>query len=615
MNSHYHPPSNSKNQNANSGASSINKEITTTSAAAGLVAGLGSATTNSGMATELPRDLLAEKSLLGCLLIDGSAFDDIASLALKKEDFYHPHYRIVFEGILDLVAAQRPVDYVTLCSRLADTGKLDNLGSDGDLKGPAFILNLSEEQASTANVFHYAKAVKEKSILRNIIRTASKVVSDAFTYAGDSRHFISKVEASFFKITQEIRSGGVKKLSNCLLENLAELESGKFHPGELSGLSTGFTHLDSILLGMQAGQLIITAARPGMGKTSLALNIALNCTKKSGLPVVIFSLEMLAHELGLRILSMTSHIEFKKLRTKNLKEGDVKRIGNSIQSMASYPIFIIDDGNVTILDVQSECRKIKTEYGMGLVVVDYVQLLRSHTDNPSREQQISEISRGLKLLAKELECPVMALSQLNRGVESRVDKRPLISDLRESGALEQDADIVLLIYRDEFYFPETTKERGIAEIIVGKNRAGETGTVKVAFKGEFTSFANITPDAYSDLPDNNQMDDMDFDPGYGGPRGGSFGGGGLPTNNPPGYGPRNSPGMQTSFPNMSNSTPNFRPNSSQYSNNSLNSSRSSGNKSGVSSNRVNNFNGERPSSEHPLNERPLNDDDYGPEFF
>ncbi|MBF0313000.1 MAG: replicative DNA helicase [Oligoflexia bacterium] len=448
---------------------------------------------------ELPHDLLAEKSLIGCLMIDNDAYNDIVDLSLKREDFYNPQYRVVFECIQDLVLANRPVDYVTVCSRLSDLGKMETLGQE-ELRGQAFILNLIEEQASSANIYHYAKTVKDKAILRSVIKTANKVVSAASSFSGnDCRSFISDVEADFFKITQDIRSSGIKKLSACLTENLQDLESGQRHLGEISGLSTGFDKLDSFLLGLQPGQLIILAARPAMGKTALAINVAVNAVKRSGLPAMIYSLEMMSSELSLRILSSNAQVEFKKLRSKNLNENELKKIGRTIQQISSLPIFITDDGNATVLDIQSECRKIKAEYGLGIVVVDYVQLLRPHTKNPSREQQIAEISRHLKMLAKELACPVIALSQLNRGVEARVDKRPLVSDLRESGSLEQDADVVLLIYRDDFYFPDTSKEKGVAEVIIGKNRSGESGTVKLAFHGPYTTFAPLAHDPYADM--------------------------------------------------------------------------------------------------------------------
>jgi replicative DNA helicase len=441
-------------------------------------------------AIDLPHDLLSEKSLLGCLLVDGGAFDEIVSLSLQRGDFYHPQYGTIFECIQDLVNSRSPIDFVTLCSKLSDLGKLESLG-DSENKGQSFILTLIEDQASAANIVHYAQIVKNKSVLRELVRTADKISSEGKEYSGDVTEFISKVESRFFKLTQDVRGGGMKKLSACLLDNLKELEDQDRRPGELSGISTGYDNLDARLLGMQAGQLIIVAARPGMGKTAFGLNVAINSVKRSGLPVAIFSLEMLSNELSMRILSSEAKVDSKRLRTKSLRDTELKSIGSAIQRLANYHIYINDDGGVTILDIQSECRKIKAENSLGLVVVDYVQLMRSHTGNPSREQQISEISRGLKGLAKELECPIIALSQLNRGVESRTDKRPNVSDLRESGALEQDADVVMLIYRDDFYFPDTSKDKGMAEIIVGKNRAGETGTVRLAWKGSYTTFVEL----------------------------------------------------------------------------------------------------------------------------
>ncbi|MBF0359608.1 MAG: replicative DNA helicase [Oligoflexia bacterium] len=451
---------------------------------------------------ELPHDLLAEKSLLGCLLIDSNAHDEINDLNLKTDDFFHPQYKVVFDSIMDLIHLSMPVDYVTLCTRLSDKGKLETLGEE-ELKGQAFILNIHEEQASSANIYYYAKTVKEKAILRNIIKVSQKIVQESYSFSGDTKDFLSKVESNFFKITQEIKTGSMKKLSACLIDNLTDLENNDRKLGELVGLSTGFDHLDAKLLGLQAGQLIIVAARPGMGKTSLALNIAMNSIEHSKLPVAIFSLEMLASELSLRILSSYAKIDSKKLRTKNLYDNELKQLGATVQTLANYPIYINDDGGTTIFDIQSECRKIKAEHGLGIVIVDYVQLMKPHSATTFREQQIAEISRGLKVLSKELECPVMALSQLNRGVESRTDKRPTLSDLRESGALEQDADVVLLVYRDDCYYPDSSREKGIAEIIIGKNRSGEAGVVKLGWKGSYTSFVNLAPQEYDELTNNN----------------------------------------------------------------------------------------------------------------
>jgi replicative DNA helicase len=434
---------------------------------------------------ELPHDLLAEKSLIGCLLIDGESFDDIADLSMAKGDFYHPQYGIIFDSIRDLIIDRKPVDFVTVSSKLSETGQLEAIG------GQSFVLEIIEDQASSANVYHYAKVVKDNSSLRNIVRTAMRVAERGMDYQGKVEDFISEVEASFFQLTNDAKSTGMTKLNECLKNNLRELEDTSRTAGEISGLPTGYKKLDEMLLGMQPGQLIILAARPAMGKTSLALNMALHACEVTKLPIAIFSLEMVSNDLSMRLLSGKAKVDSKRIRTKNFLDTDLRGISSAVQSLSTLPIFINDSGDTTILDIQSQCRKIKSESGLGMVVIDYLQLMQSHTKNPSREQQISEISRGLKSMAKELECPVLALSQLNRGVESRTDKRPMVSDLRESGSIEQDADIVMMIYRDEVYNPDT-KHPGIAEIIVNKNRSGETGTARTTFVGAYTSFEELS---------------------------------------------------------------------------------------------------------------------------
>jgi len=434
---------------------------------------------------ELPHDLIAEKSLVGCLIVDGEAFDGIIDINLCKQDFYHPKYGILFDCIKDLSESNRPIDFVTICSRLTEIGKLDEVGGD------TFVHEIIEDQASAANIYHYGKVVKDKSNLREMVRTAMRIADMGMNYSGDVDDFIQTVEASFFKLTNSAKSGGMNRLVDCLKQNLKDLEDNSRAPGELSGLSTGYPRLDELLLGMQAGQLIVLAARPGMGKTSLALNVATRACKMSRLPVAVFSLEMLGKELSMRLLSSEAKVDSRRLRTKDFFEQDLRNIANAVRELSTLPIYINDHGGTTVLDIQSYCRKIKAESGLGLVIIDYLQLLRSHSNNPSREQQISEMSRALKGMAKELGCPVMALSQLNRSVESRPDKRPNTADLRESGAIEQDADIVMLVYRDDFYNKDS-KEPGIAEIIVAKNRSGETGTAKLSWIGAHTSFENLT---------------------------------------------------------------------------------------------------------------------------
>ena len=433
---------------------------------------------------ELPHDLLAEKALVGCLIIDGSVFDEISNLKIEAAQFYDPRYGMVFDVIADLSLANRAIDFVTVCNKLKDKGKLEEVG------GESFVSSLTEDQASSANVYEYAKIVKDKSSMREIIKTAQRVVQMGLTYTGAAEDFIQDVESSFFKLTNEAKTGGMVKINATLRENLKELEDNTRLMGEISGLSTGYSRLDELLLGMQPGQLIVLAARPAMGKTSLALNVAVSSCIQSGLPVAIFSLEMLATELSMRLLTGRAKVDSKRVRKKAFLDTDLRSIAKATQELSALPIFINDSGNTTILDIQSQCRKIKADQGLGLIVIDYLQLMGSTNKSLQREQQIAEISRGLKTMAKELGCPVIALSQLNRGVESRPNKRPSTADLRESGAIEQDADIVMFVYRDEVYYPDT-KEPGVAEIIIGKNRAGEIGTAKLAWVGAYTSFENL----------------------------------------------------------------------------------------------------------------------------
>ena len=434
---------------------------------------------------DLPHDLISEKALLGCLLTDGQSFDQISDLRLEGRDFYSPKHGIVYEAVSELSLENSAVDYIALQSRLGDKGKLESIG------GVSFLIDLVEEQASTANIYHYGKTIKEKSKMRDMIRAGMRVADLGRSYNGKVEDFVDEVEGLFFNLTGQAKSGKMVQLKTCLLDSLKDLEEVG-NVGEATGLTTGYPQLDKYFLGMRPGQLIVLAARPGMGKTSLALNIAVNVCEQAKKPVAVFSLEMLDKELSMRLLSSKAKIDSKKIRTKNYTAEELKLMGEAIQELSSYPIFINDSGDTTVVDIQSQCRKLLSEYGLGLVVVDYLQLMSSPNKYASREQQIAEMSRSLKLMARELECPVLAMSQLNRAVESRPNKRPNTSDLRESGAIEQDADIVAFVYRDELYNPDTP-EPGVAEIIVGKNRNGETGVAKLAWLGPYTSFENLSP--------------------------------------------------------------------------------------------------------------------------
>ncbi len=435
-------------------------------------------------ARALPNDTLSEKSLLSCLLLDSLSFDEISDLKLEGKDFYDPKYGIVYDAIKDMVYSNNPVDYVTICSHLQDHNRLEGIG------GQSFILDITEDQVSSANLRHYAKTVKDKASLRELVRQARKVADKGATFSGNAQDFIQEVEATFFGLTNEAKQGSMIKLNECLKENIKEIEDTSRKAGQVQGIPTGYGAVDKLVLGMQPGQLIILAARPAMGKTALALNFAQNVCEMTKMPVALFSLEMMAKELSMRLLTQRAKIDSKRIRTKEFLETDLRKIGQGIQQLADLPIYINDNAGTSLLDIQSACRKIKASEGLGLVVIDYLQLMSSHNKTLSREQQISEISRGLKNMAKELECPVIALSQLNRSVESRPNKRPMISDLRESGSIEQDADIIMFVYRDEYYNPDT-KDQGLAEIILGKNRGGEVGTAKLTFVGAHTSFENV----------------------------------------------------------------------------------------------------------------------------
>lgn len=437
------------------------------------------------IAQELPHDFAAEKAVLGSLLIDNRSFDEISDLNLRAEDFYHPQYGMIFEAMRELHVGSSPFDMVTVSSRLNDSGRLEKVG------GQSALVALAEDIPSAANVAAYAKLVKQKAVLREVVRTASRVVQTGTNFVGDVQDFLGEVEASFFKLTSQGKQNRLYSLRESLQEGLKNLERMDRVKGEISGLSTGFKSVDAKLLGLQPGQLIVIAARPGVGKTSLVLNWATNAAKMATTgAVAIYSMEMLTAELSLRILSAESNIDSRKLRTKDFGPHDMKNMLTAVNELSRLPIVINDSGATTLIDIRSQCRRLKAEQGLSLIIIDYLQLMQPHVRKQSREQEISEISRGLKELAKELGVPIIALSQLNRSSEARTDKRPQLSDLRESGAIEQDADIVLLIHRPDMGDPNSPK-KGLATVIVAKNRAGEPGDVDLAWIGSQTKFAEL----------------------------------------------------------------------------------------------------------------------------
>jgi replicative DNA helicase len=433
---------------------------------------------------ELPHDLGAEKALLGCLLIDNSSFDEISDINLEATDFYHPQYGVIFQSIKDLYMEGMPFDIVTVSSKLNDHGKLERVG------GQNALVTICDEVGSAANVEYYARLIKEKSMLREVVRTATRVAQTGTGFTGDVADFLQEVEASFFKLTAQTKNNKMIPLKQALYENLKELEKPARAKGEIMGVSTGFQSIDRQLLGLQPGQLVLIAARPGMGKTALALNWAVAAAKQTNMAVAVFSYEMMYAELSMRLLASEACIDSRKLKTKEFNEIDLRSISNAIQKLSNLKLYINDSGSTNLMDIRSYCRKLKAEQGLAMIIVDYLQIMPMHVKKQNREQEIAELSRGFKMLANELEIPVVALSQLNRTAASRTDRRPQLQDLRESGSLEQDANIVCLIHREDYYDPQTPK-KGIAEVIIAKNRNGEPGTVELSWIGSQTKFADI----------------------------------------------------------------------------------------------------------------------------
>lgn len=433
---------------------------------------------------ELPHDLGAEKALLGCLLIDNQSFDEISDINLTKDDFYHPQYSIIFESLRDLHLESQPIDIVTVSSKLNDHGKLEKIG------GQTALINICDEIGSSANVEHYAKLIKQKAVLRDVVRTATRVMQTGTNFSGDVEAFLADVEASFFKLTAQSKNNKMISLKEALYENLKELERPARAKGEVTGVTTGFNSIDARLLGLQPGQLIIMAARPGMGKTALALNWAVAAAAKHPGAVAVFSYEMMYAELSMRLLSSESCVDSRKLKTKDFNEMDLRAISGAIQKLSNLKLYINDNGATNLIDIRSYCRKLKSEQGLTMIVIDYLQLMPMHVKKQNREQEIAELSRGLKMMASELQVPIVALSQLNRSAAARTDRRPQLQDLRESGSLEQDANMVVLIHREDYYDANTPK-KGIAEIIIAKNRNGEPGTVELGWIGSQTKFTEI----------------------------------------------------------------------------------------------------------------------------
>jgi replicative DNA helicase len=431
----------------------------------------------------LPHNADAERTVLGAVLVDNAAFNSAAEI-LTRDDFYREGHRRIFDAMAALAERSHPIDLVTLKDELVRESALEAVG------GAAYLGSLVDGVPRITNVDQWAKIIKEKAVLRNLIHAGNRIVQSAFEADEDAALILDRAEKSIFDIAERrIRQGfvGIREIVKESFRTIDQLSQSK---DLVTGLPTGFVDLDEKTSGLQKGDLVIVAARPAMGKTSFCLNVAQNASLRSGETIGLFSLEMSKEQLVLRMLCADARVDAHRLRTGKLQEKDWARLAKAYADLSNSRIYIDDSAMVTPLEMRAKCRRQKAEHGLGLIIVDYLQLVTGSGRIENRQQEISSISRSLKGLAKELAVPVIALSQLSRAPEARTDKRPQLSDLRESGAIEQDADIVMFIYREEEY-KQTDENRGIAELIIGKQRNGPTGTVKLAFIKEFTRFENI----------------------------------------------------------------------------------------------------------------------------
>jgi replicative DNA helicase len=439
-----------------------------------------------------PQSIEAEQAVLGGLLLDNSTWDSIAD-RLRAEDFYRRDHQQIFTAIAELSARSEPSDAVTLAEYLAAKGLAEETG------GLAYLAGLARDTPTAANIRAYADIVRERSLLRQLIRVSGEVAASAYESEGRTAvELVDEAERRVFEIAEQGRrtGSGFVPLHDILGATIDRLDLLQQTQGQLTGVSTGYHDLDRMTAGLQPGDLIIVAGRPSMGKTTLALNIAENAAIGASTPVAVFSMEMSRDQLAMRMISSLGRVDQSHLRTGNFGDEDWARINGAIAQMKTAPIYIDDSGALTPTEVRARARRLKREKGgLGLIVVDYLQLMQVPGTKENRATEISEISRSLKALAKELRVPVIALSQLNRSVEQRTDKKPVMSDLRESGAIEQDADLIVLIYREEVYEPETAR-KGIADIIIAKQRNGPTGEVHLTFLGKYTRFENLATGDY-----------------------------------------------------------------------------------------------------------------------
>ncbi len=436
-----------------------------------------------------PHDIEAEQAVIGSMLTDKDAVLSSVEV-LSKEAFYREDNKAIFDAILSLYAKNEPVDLITVKNELVEAGNFERVG------GIEYLASLPDKVPTTANVERYIKIVDEKYMLRNLIQSSNELLALGYNETEEIDEILDLAERKIFDLSQNKNTKGYASIKDVLVESFAELERLYNQKGSITGVPSGFIDLDNMTSGFHGSELIIIAARPAMGKSAFAINIATNAAVKNNVPVVIFNLEMSKEQIGNRILGSEAMVDSNKIRTGQIEDSDWGKLATASGLLSDAPIYIDDTPGIKVMDIRTKCRKLKMEKKIGLIVIDYLQLIQGNSKRGgTREQEISEISRSLKILAKELDVPVIALSQLSRSVESREDKRPMLSDLRESGAIEQDADIVMFLYRDDYY-NEDSSDKNKAEVIVAKHRGGSTGTRKLLWMPSYTKFGNLSNQQY-----------------------------------------------------------------------------------------------------------------------
>lgn len=432
---------------------------------------------------ELPYSKEAELGVIGCVLVNEKSVASSAEI-IKPDDFYFSANREIYEVVMSLFNENTPIDIVTVSDRLSQKDKLDGIG------GVAYLTAAAMGVATTENVIYHCKIIREKAILRRLIKAAGAISEIGYADEGETERALERAEQIIFDVSANREQSELVPAHDVLMETYKDMVEDSQREGYLTGEATGFEYLDKETGGMQGGELILIAARPAMGKSSFAMNIAEYVSIINNKPVAVFNLEMTKKQLMRRVICSQALIDSKKLSTGTMTGEDWLSIGRAMNKIDAAPLYIDESVNVTVSEIRAKCRRIKQTKGLSLIVIDYLQLMQSGTRTESRQQEVAEISRSLKILAKELDVPIIALSQLNRAAETRKDSRPQLSDIRESGSIEQDCDLVMFLYRDEYYHPDT-EEKNIAECIIAKNRRGRTDTIKLGWQGQYTKFINI----------------------------------------------------------------------------------------------------------------------------